>query len=82
MQRQPFRDKPERSRWKATRHHAIVNPNHDLMLSVYRMKMWRVMIPIQERDGDAEKAGNDWHVRNLLTSTPVDFTKTPVIVSA
>ena len=82
MQHQPFGDMPERSRWKATRHLAIVNSHHDLLISIYRVKMGRVMIPIQERDGDAEKAGNDWHVRNLLTSTPVDFTKTPAIVSA
>ena len=65
MQHQPFGDKPERSRWKATRHLAIVDSHHDLLISIYRVKMGRVMIPIQDRDGDAEETRNDGHTRNL-----------------
>ena len=56
MEREPFENEPASATRKLAADLAIANANRHLELAVRRMEVRRIMISVQDRDGDAEKA--------------------------
>src|SRR5215204_5864417 len=46
-------------------HDAVADADRDLVLAIRRVEVWRVVVAVQDRDGDTQEAANDRHDRKL-----------------
>ena len=67
---EPFEYKPEGSLRELSRDDAIENTDRDFKFSVRSVEVRRVVLPVQDRDDDTEKAAYLWHNSSLPQAMP------------
>jgi len=57
----PFQNMRERTTRKGADDDAIGDTYRDLLVSVARVKMWRIVLVVVDHNYDTEKAADGWH---------------------
>jgi hypothetical protein len=73
MQIMPFQNVTEGALGKRTVHNAVQDAHRDRVLAVRRVKVRRIVLAVEDRDDDAEKATDFRHAPEFTPCTPNDI---------
>lgn len=65
MQVEPLQHVNQCATRKPPRNHVVADPDGDLVVPVGSVEVRRIMVTVQDRDGDPEEAADDRHDRKI-----------------